>query len=1169
MKVRSDFILCLLLALMLLNLPLIAEVTVSPLGFSYFAEEGAELDGAFALTNTGDNVANFQIGIAALQWEDDDDQLAPPRDDRGGPDDMEMEWRDSDEADCPPYSWIDITEFEDVIDVQNLADDSFHGMYELGFEFPYYGEVYDEIGFHTNGYACFWDASAIVFFWPGWEPLPNANPGAEDSTPPPNLLAVNSQDLDPLRSGEIFFWTNGENMAIVSWVDIAHFFDVGQEDGDLWTFQIILTANGLIKYQYASEGSYDNVQDMMIGLQNEDRDFGFTVAFDRDIDYIEEGRVVAFGPPGAWITWLDVDNVEGEIAAGEEAEINFVFDLEEAEEGINYAGLTVGFPGSDQPSVFIPVIISYGSAVGAIEGVVTDADGDAPMSDVQFIMEPTGYTLFTDEDGYFIYDNLPPGTYSLTACYGEYFDFVLDDIEVEADQTFDASLAMLHAEFNPSADEFIEILGPDDETEIGFTVTNGGNATVTYTSEKRLVGDANAAPWELRSQIMATELTDDVRLQGVAFVDGMYYVSGYNDGDPQIWILNANGELEGQFSQMNESRYGMKDIAWDGEWLWGSGEDAVIAFDREGEEMARFEGPWSPNNILTWDPDNQLLWVATTTNNIVAYDREGNRQEELELNRSGMRMYGLAYYPDDPDGYNMYVIHKIADVSDQYITKINMDNNDTMNVADLNPVVEGDAGGCFITNQYDAYSWVFLECVNDGANDRIDIWQIEARRDWLSVAPEEGEIEAGGEQEFTVTLNASDMVPEEYNGEFVFTHDGFDREVIIPVLLSVRLGRVEAERQIPLSAGWNMVSANLQPEPADDIRAIMQELVNDDNLLLMKNGVGEFYNPEFDFTNIDRWNVWEGYLVKTDRAGFLNVAGVTVLPDDPIDLFDGWQMISYYPRVAIDAIVAFSGIADQLTIAKNGAGHFYNPEWEFSNMGNLREGQGYQVKMDGDAELIYRLRMQDDGLNSEWANHGALPTKMLPQLLSTGRNMSLLAIANGMVGEIAVYASDKLVGTGRLDNGRCGVAVWGNDPSTDAIDGARDGDVLSIRLFNEAREQTASIATLTGSLEYQTDAFTVVDLKESTVPAEFGLTSAYPNPFNNRTTINFALPEAARVELGVYDLSGRRVMTLAGGEMTAGRHNIAISAEDLSSGVYVVSLKANGMSSRMKIALVK
>ncbi len=67
-------------------------------------------------------------------------------------------------------------------------------------------------------------------------------------------------------------------------------------------------------------------------------------------------------------------------------------------------------------------------------------------------------------------------------------------------------------------------------------------------------------------------------------------------------------------------------------------------------------------------------------------------------------------------------------------------------------------------------------------------------------------------------------------------------------------------------------------------------------------------------------------------------------------------MISYYPRVAIDAVVAFSGIANQMIIAKDGAGHSYNPEWEFSNMGNLREVQGYQVKMDGDAELIYRLR---------------------------------------------------------------------------------------------------------------------------------------------------------------------------------------------------------------------
>ena len=44
-----------------------------------------------------------------------------------------------------------------------------------------------------------------------------------------------------------------------------------------------------------------------------------------------------------------------------------------------------------------------------------------------------------------------------------------------------------------------------------------------------------------------------------------------------------------------------------------------------------------------------------------------------------------------------------------------------------------------------------------------------------------------------------------------------------------------------------------------------------------------------------------------------------------------------------------------------------------------------------------------------------------------------------------------------------------------------------------------------------------------TLPTEFALHPAYPNPFNPSTTLRFDLPEAAQVYLVVYDLLGREV----------------------------------------------
>lgn len=54
------------------------------------------------------------------------------------------------------------------------------------------------------------------------------------------------------------------------------------------------------------------------------------------------------------------------------------------------------------------------------------------------------------------------------------------------------------------------------------------------------------------------------------------------------------------------------------------------------------------------------------------------------------------------------------------------------------------------------------------------------------------------------------------------------------------------------------------------------------------------------------------------------------------------------------------------------------------------------------------------------------------------------------------------------------------------------------------------------------------------VPADFALESIWPNPSMGATTARFALPESGHLQVGVYDVRGRRVRALASGQHSAG-----------------------------------
>jgi len=168
---------------------------------------------------------------------------------------------------------------------------------------------------------------------------------------------------------------------------------------------------------------------------------------------------------------------------------------------------------------------------------------------------------------------------------------------------------------------------------------------------------------------------------------------------------------------------------------------------------------------------------------------------------------------------------------------------------------------------------------------------------------------------------------------------------------------------------------------------------------------------------------------------------------------------------------------------------------------------------------------------------------------------------------IATHAGE-LVGARQWVGPYTDVPVMGRDGQIETSQYVGVGDYFK---FWVVKESTGEQIQIKGDIQsWQNNELYFLNMLFATrIPDELILLSAYPNPFNPITRIEFSLNTSTNVRVIIYDISGREIETLVQGDFEVGSHEIEWNGELQPSGIYFVSINTEMGSRTQKLMLIK
>lgn len=452
------------------------------------------------------------------------------------------------------------------------------------------------------------------------------------------------------------------------------------------------------------------------------------------------------------------------------------------------------------------------------------------------------------------------------------------------------------------------------------------------------------------------------------------------------------------------------------------------------------------------------------------------------------------------------------------------------------------------------------------------------------------------------------------NKIYKYTYDSSgNRKTRMPVLTT---------QNINLLNGWNIISANVLPE-VRNMMPLVQPLINTGQLVKVMDEAGHTIENWGVFggwvNTIGDIQATEGYKVNVNANCILGITGDQIALPLSISLTSGWNIISFPQTMEVNGMEVVQLLINEGSLKKvqDEAGNAIEDWGMFggwiNNIGNFKPGEGYKVEVNFTTQLTidaFYTKSSFIPLASGKTEHFSPAYKgkgvdhmninivdILPDIVEEGDEISgydgkvcvgtvkitQQQLKNNRI-ELIVSASDDIGGLGFAKGNHIKLKLWKKAPNADyalrfeTVKGGlkfekHESSFIRLKplekddLEKDFDENILASKTEEPQQNPEKQPDILPDLKVQAisnngdmVPENFETSlKCYPNPLTNDVTIEFFLPTDARVNISIYNSTGKLIRKITDGKLNKGTKQFNWNRSDetgqkVASGLYLCKL---------------